>query len=64
LKEALEYGPHPAQSLLGLPVFQGSGVRLDAELIRHLAVDTGHSFTSLVQEAVEHLLKKYQKKSK
>jgi len=44
-----------------------TGVRLDAELIKavkHLAVDTGRSFTSLVQEAVEDLLKKYQKKIK
>jgi predicted DNA-binding protein len=44
-----------------------TGVRLDLEIIKaltHLAVDTGRSFTSLVQEAVEDLLKKYQKKSK
>jgi predicted DNA-binding protein len=44
-----------------------TGVRLEAELIKtlkHLAVDTGRSFTSLVQEAVEDLLKKYQKKTK
>jgi predicted DNA-binding protein len=44
-----------------------TGVRLDSEIIKavkHLAVDTGRSFTSLVQEAVEDLLKKYQKKTK
>lgn len=44
-----------------------TGVRLDAELIKtlkHLAVDTGRSFTSLVEEAVQDLLKKHKKKGK
>ena len=44
-----------------------TGVRLDSELIKklkHLGVDTGRSFSSLVEEAVEDLLKKYQKKNK
>ena len=44
-----------------------AGVRLDSEMIKavkHLAIDTGHTFNSLVEEAVEDLLKKYQKKSK
>ncbi|HVO65991.1 MAG TPA: ribbon-helix-helix domain-containing protein [Syntrophales bacterium] len=43
-----------------------TGVRLDAELIKtlkHLAVDTGRSFTSLVEEAVQDLLKKHKKKT-
>ena len=32
--------------------------------IKHLAVDTGRSFSSLVSEAVADLLKKYSKKGK
>jgi predicted DNA-binding protein len=39
-----------------------TGVRLDAESIKalkHLSLDLGRSYTSLVQEAVEDLLKKY-----
>jgi len=41
-------------------------VRLDFELIKtlkHVAVDSGRSFSSLVEEAVEDVLKKYRKKS-
>ena len=44
-----------------------AGVRLDAEIIKalkHLAVDTGRTFNSLVEEAVQDLLKKYIKKGK
>jgi predicted transcriptional regulator len=44
-----------------------TGVRLDPELIKavkHLAVDRDRSFSSLVSEAVEDLLKKYSKKSR
>ena len=44
-----------------------TGVRLDPELIKavkHLAVDTDRSFSSLVSEAVADLLKKYSKKNK
>jgi len=44
-----------------------TGVRLDAELIKtlkHLAVDTERSVSSLMSEAVEDLLKKYSKKGK
>ncbi len=44
-----------------------TGVRLDSEMIKavkHLAVDSGRTFNSLVEEAVEDLLKKYHKKGK
>jgi len=44
-----------------------TGIRLDEvvlKAVKHLAVDTGRSLSSLVTEAVEDLLKKYQKKSK
>jgi predicted DNA-binding protein len=44
-----------------------TGVRLDEELLRtlkHLAVDTGRSASSLMTEAVEDLLKKYSRKKK
>ena len=44
-----------------------TGVRLDSEMIKavkHLAVDTGRTFNSLVEEAVEDLLRKYSKKGK
>ncbi len=46
-------------------IMKQTGVRLDPELIKavkHLAVDKGRSFSSLVSEAVEDLLKKYLKK--
>ncbi len=46
-------------------IMKQTGVRLDPELIKaikHLAVDTGRSFSSLVSEAVQDLLKKYSKK--
>jgi predicted transcriptional regulator len=42
-----------------------SGVRLDPELIKslkHLAIDLDKSFNSLVEEAIEDLLKKYSSK--
>ena len=48
-------------------IMKQTGVRLDPELIKavkHLAVDTDRSFSSLVSEAVEYLLKKYSKKNK
>jgi predicted DNA-binding protein len=46
-------------------ILKQTGVRLDPELIKaikHLAVDTGRSFSSLVSEAGQDLLKKYSKK--
>jgi len=46
-------------------ILKQTGVRLDPELIKaikHLAVDTGRSFSSLVSEAVQDLLKKHSKK--
>ena len=42
-----------------------SGVRLDPELmkrLKHLAVDMERSFNSLIEEAIEDLLKKYHSK--
>ena len=48
-------------------ILKQTGVRLDSELIKaikHLAVDTGRSFRSLISEAAEDLLKKYEKKKK
>jgi len=42
-----------------------SGVRLDPELIKslkHIAIDQDRSFNSLVEEAVEDILKKYKSK--
>jgi len=44
-----------------------TGVRLDSEIIKavkHLAIDSGKTFNSLVEEAVQDLLKKHQKKGK
>ena len=44
-----------------------TGVRIDADMLKtlkHLAVDTGRSVSSLMGEAVEELLKKYSNKSK
>lgn len=42
-----------------------TGVRLDPELlkrIKHLAIDREKSLNSIVEEAIEDLLKKYQSK--
>jgi predicted transcriptional regulator len=42
-----------------------TGVRLDDEMIKtlkHLAVDTERSLSSLITEAVQDLLKKYSRK--
>ena len=44
-----------------------SGVRLDPDLLkklRHLAIDLDRPFNSLMEEAAEDLLKKYQGKKK
>jgi predicted transcriptional regulator len=46
-------------------IMKQTGVRLNPDLIKavkHLAVDKDRSFSSLVSEAVEDLLKKYSKK--
>ncbi|MDA8084002.1 MAG: ribbon-helix-helix domain-containing protein [Nitrospiraceae bacterium] len=44
-----------------------TGIRIEEntlKAVKHLAVDTGRSLSSLVTEAIEDLLKKYQKKSR
>lgn len=53
----------PRQKLPGRK--KQSGVRLDVELLkklRHLAIDLERSFNSVVEEAIEDLLKKYHSK--